>query len=57
MYRGAPPLLRRESPPPLVWGGLRIYGHVDPAILAWVRGGVSGFIEPVGDERLLLLLL
>ncbi len=41
---------------PLCGEGLRIYGHVDPEILAWVRGGVSGLIKPVGGEWWLLLM-
>ena len=54
---GPPRLLRRESLVPLCGEGLRIYGHVDPAIPVWVRGGVSGLIEPVGGEWWLLLFL
>ncbi len=42
---------------PLCGEGLRIYGHVDLAIPAWVRGGVGGLIKLVGGEWWLLLVL
>jgi hypothetical protein len=42
---------------PMCGEGLRVYGHVDPAIPSWMRGGGRCVIEPVGGEWNLLLLL
>ncbi len=54
---GQPRLLRRESLMPPEGESLRIYEHLDSAILSWGRCDGRRMIEPVGGERGLLLLL